>query len=159
LGNFQAWTQKDMPEETLEKAKIEKILNQPLSEEEYQAIVLEPEIEEYDPTPNNEEPMVLQPLKEDSESEEDIPTMPQMPTPQAPKKQAPMPQAPMPQAPMPQAPVPQAPVSQAQNIPINQDAMPIQPLSQPVEPSNEPSVSEATEQPERKDVKKISFKK
>jgi DNA-directed RNA polymerase II subunit RPB2 len=143
LGNFKTWSKKEAPEEPIEKAKIEKLLNQSLSEEEYQAIV-EPGVEapeidemvEYVPKTNqNDEPMVLQPLEFESDSEEEGP--PQMP------------QVPMTQAPMTQATIPQEP----REMPImNQDSIP-ESFSEPVEPG------EATQAPEpKKDVKKISFK-
>lgn len=145
LGNFKQWSEKEMPEETLEKAKVEQLLNQPLSEEEYKAIVLEPEIEEYEPTPNNDEPMVLQPLKEDdSDTDEEMPIR-QMP--------------PMPQGPMSKAPMSQAPMSQAQPTPMTQDSAPMLQVPSEEAPMVEPSTSEVTEEPARKDVKKISFSK
>ena len=144
LGQFQTWTQKEMPEEPLEKAKIEKLLNQSLSEEEYQAIVEPvpeaPEMEEYEPKPSNEEPMVLQPLDSDEDEEYPMPQAMAQAMPQA------MPQ-PMPKA-MPQ-PMPQA--------------MPPPELVEPVlEPTGESqeSTGESQESPQepKKDVKKISFK-
>jgi DNA-directed RNA polymerase II subunit RPB2 len=138
LGNFQVWSQKEMPEEPLEKAKIEKLLNQSISEEEYQAMVdpktnAEPqneqnELEEYVPKPNNDPPMVLQPLAEESDSDEEPDQKSYMP--------------PMAQAPMAQAPVaPEAPTNREENS---------------TSESPEPTGIEA--EPVKKDVKKISFK-
>ena len=142
LGNFKTWSKKEAPEEPIEKAKIEKLLNQSLSEEEYQAIV-EPGVEapeidemvEYVPKTNqNDEPMVLQPLEFESDSEEEAPRQMSMPMPQ------PMPQVSMPQMSIPPAPMPQEP----------------EPTP---EPMNEPEPGEATQAAEpKKDVKKISFK-
>jgi hypothetical protein len=151
LGNFKTWSEKEAPEEPIEKAKIEKLLNQSLSEEEYQAIV-EPGVEapeidemvEYVPkTSQNDEPMVLQPLLEEDEDEIDSPTsqpmsraMPQpMPQPMHQTMPQPMPQ-PMPQT-MPEPMPPSIP----------------EPLSESGEATE---VAEAVEP--KKDVKKISFK-
>jgi DNA-directed RNA polymerase II subunit RPB2 len=142
LGNFQEWTQKEMPEEPLEKAKIEKLLNQPLSEEEYNAIVEpelqapEPEMTEFEPKINEgDEPMLLQPIQE-VDSDEETYEQPQ-----------PMPQAPMSQVPMSQAPLTEVPMTK-----MEEDSL----LAQPLESTE---VTEPTEgsQPV-KDVKKISFK-
>jgi DNA-directed RNA polymerase II subunit RPB2 len=144
LGNFQKWTEKEMPEETLEKAKIEKLLNQPISEEEYQAIV-DPtetpsnELEEYVPKPNNDPPMVLQPLAEESDSDEE------------PDQNSYM--TPMPQGPMSQAPVSQPPVSQPM-IQSPQTIMEENSRSDSLETPKDLPESE----PVKKDVKKISFK-
>jgi DNA-directed RNA polymerase II subunit RPB2 len=132
LGNFQEWAQKDVPEEPLEKAKIEKLLNQPLSEEEYNAIVepepvLEaPEIEEYEPTTNEKDvPMVLQPLEESDESDAES-------------------------------------VESVESVETNQPPVPNQePVQQPVpvqEPVPNESPAETTEAPTEKNVKKISLK-
>jgi hypothetical protein len=55
MGEFKTWAKKEPPA-FLEKQKIESLLNQPLSDEEYKAIVepepiqVEPELEEYEPT-------------------------------------------------------------------------------------------------------------
>jgi hypothetical protein len=144
LGNFKTWSKKEAPEEPIEKAKIEKLLNQTLSEEEYQAIV-EPGVEapeidemvEYVPKTNqNDEPMVLQPLEFESDSEEEGPRQ--------------MPQVPMTQAPISKAPMSQAPTEMSQTMP------------EPMPPSMPEPLSESGEATEvvepKKDVKKISFK-
>lgn len=72
LGNFETWSKKEPPE-MLEKAKVEKLLNQTLSEEEYKAIVeptVVPEIEEYEPVPNQTElPMILEERESEPEPE------------------------------------------------------------------------------------------
>jgi DNA-directed RNA polymerase II subunit RPB2 len=150
LGDFKVWSEKELPEEPLEKTKIEKLLNQPLSEEEYQAIVdpIEapeaPDMEEYDPKPNNNDvPMVLQPLKEDSDEDSDE-SMPYMP-------QAPMSEVPMSQPPMSQAPIPQAPMY-PETVQVDESILP--------QKSSEEALTEepVTKEPV-KDVKKISFKK
>jgi len=149
LGNFQAWTQKEMPEEPLEKGKIEKLLNQSLSEEEYQAIVepsSEPEMTEFEPkTKDGDEPMVLQPIQE-SDSEEEMEQMPSMP------------QGLMSKAPMSQA-LKEVPMTKVESISLAQpESMPEQMSEQMSESMSEKMPeSEGAEPP--KDVKKISFKK
>jgi DNA-directed RNA polymerase II subunit RPB2 len=145
LGNFQKWTQKEMPEEPLEKAKIEKLLNQSISEEEYQAMVdpkaAEPEneLEEYVPKPNNDPPMVLQPLAEETDSDEEPDQksyMPPMAQPTIVKKIEPI------------LPSRMESSNQAQDSPPE--------VAQ--EPSQESDMSEVAPEP-KKDVKKISFAK
>jgi outer membrane biosynthesis protein TonB len=98
LGNFETWTKKEAPE-VLEKSKIEKLLNQPLSDDEYKAIV-EPvtnnEIEEYEPVPNeNRLPMILEERETQSVAEpvpQPLPVPPPVPVPQPVPVPPPVPQ-------------------------------------------------------------------
>jgi hypothetical protein len=160
LGNFQTWTKKEMPEEPIEKVKIEKLLNQKLSDDEYQAIVdpavPEPEMVEFEPKANDtDEPMVLQPLEMESDSDyesesEPLPNMPHLPK----YITQPVPQqvqsvlSPI-QLQVQQNPLPT--VVQAEPVP--------EPISEPVAESGSEPVTESVTEPVKKDVKKISFSK